>query len=128
MIQWASPQLPSGARDLPQATSESAQTLPAYSENWQLITSDLLRDSECFTNLVTPVGSVRITFQPTIEVDGNLSEIRLVDNSANLASDALENCLETLRPQMPPLIPATDGGIAIRTDLVHFTIEVNIAN
>lgn len=127
LIQWGAPQLPSGARNLPQGPNEASQTLPTYSENWQAITSALLKDSECFTNLVSSVPSVQITFQPTIEVDGSLSEIRLVNNSVDLDSDVLANCLETLRSQMPPLIPATDGGIPIRTDLVYLTIGIDVA-
>lgn len=115
-IQWKQPELVPGPRDIP-------EELPQFPQGWQDSVSSLLKASSCFTEL-TPTD-IQITLWPTIEADGRISSLRLFDRSNTPAADNLEPCLQALRPQFPPLIPAKTSGAPIATYVAVIILEVS---
>lgn len=92
-------------------------------QGWQAETANLLENADCASGLITPDISIRLTIWPAIDAQGQIMQL-LPWESNDSVPDPILQCVERLVPQMPPLIPARDGGAAIASDEVLLTIEI----
>lgn len=89
---------------------------------WQASTSKLLTEAGC-TSSLNPGASVRLTLWPAVDAAGYIFEfLPWAGNSG--VPPSVRQCVESLRSQMPPLIPAQDGGQPIASDEVLLVIEL----
>ncbi|MEM6434459.1 MAG: hypothetical protein AAF773_11500 [Cyanobacteria bacterium P01_D01_bin.115] len=95
---------------------------PDVPETWSASMSALLANTSCAAG-ISPGLSVTITLWPIIEADGQISEF-IPRPAENLGNEALVSCIQALRSQMPPLIPAQDGGLAIVSDEILIIVEI----
>ena len=90
---------------------------------WQTETASLLESAGCASDLIEPGTAVRLTIWPAIDAQGQIMQLLPWDGNDSVPSTVMQ-CVEELTPQMPPLIPARDGGAAIASDEVLLTIEI----
>lgn len=97
--------------------------MPQMPQGWQTETANLLENAGCVSGLIAPGTSVRLTIWPAIDPQGQIMQLLPWEGNGNVPSTILQ-CVEGLTSQMPPLIPARDGGAAIASDEVLLTIEI----
>lgn len=115
-VVWTRREVPGGS-DLP-------EELPNIPAGWPEATSALLSSSGCSSGLVAPGASVRVTLWPDIEADGRISGFTRWDGGENAGKQDILNCIESLAPQFPALIPARDGGSAIASYAILIDVEI----
>ena len=95
---------------------------PQLPVTWPASVTALLTNAGCAAG-ISPGTSVTVTLWPIIEADGQISEFipRTAENAGN---EGLVSCVQALRSQMPPLIPAQDGGAAIVSDEILIVVEI----
>ncbi len=60
---------------------------------------------------------------PAIDAQGQIMQFLPWEENATVPAAVLQ-CIETLAPQLPPLVPAQDDGVAIASDEVVLVIEL----
>ena len=95
---------------------------PQLPTNWPASVTALLTNAGCASG-VSPGTSITVKLWPIIEADGQISEF-LPRDAENMGNEALVSCIQALRSQMPPLIPAQDGGAAIASDEILIVVEL----
>lgn len=113
---WTLQEVPGGS-DLP-------DQFPAIPQGWRESTSALLSNAECSSGLVAPGSSVRVTLWPIIEADGSISGFFSWDGGDNVGKERVIACIESLGPQMAPLVPARTSGEAIPSYAMLLVVEV----
>lgn len=113
---WTLQAVPDGS-DLP-------DQFPAIPQGWRESTSALLSNAECASGLVAPGSSVRVTLWPIVEADGSISGFFSWDGGDNVGKEAAIACIESLGPQMAPLVPARTSGEAIPSYAMLLVVEV----
>ena len=105
-----------------QYRADPPDDFPQMPSGWEQTASALIEESRCFTGSIPPL----ITLQLTVEMDGQISNIKSWQNSNYPIDDDLVNCLDTLKTQLPPLIPAMTTGSPMPTDMVLLTLELSV--
>ena len=95
---------------------------PQLPVTWPASVTALLTNADCAAG-ISPGTSVTVTLWPIIEADGQISEF-IPRTAENVGNEALVSCLQALRSQMPPLIPAQDGEAAIVSDEILIVVEI----
>ncbi|MDB9529409.1 hypothetical protein PN498_25685 [Oscillatoria sp. CS-180] len=100
------------------------EELPQAPLGWPQAMNAVFNDANCATNLMPPGTSIQTTVRPIVEADGRISAIRALTDDDNPNSAIVAACLNSLTAQIPPLIPARDGGDAIASDAMILIIEI----
>jgi len=90
---------------------------------WQAGAAAIFQDASCAAGLIPAGTAVRVTVWPAIDAQGQIMEFLPWEGNASVPVAVLQ-CLETLAPQLPSLVPARDGGVAIASDEVVLVIEL----
>ena len=90
---------------------------------WQTATARLLTEAGCAAEALAPGRSVRLTLWPAIDAEGRIFEFLPWEGNSGVPP-AAQQCVTALRSQLPPLIPAQDGGQPIASDEVLLVIEL----
>jgi hypothetical protein len=107
-----------GGSDLP------AQ-LPGMPPGWETTVAGLIERSGCGAEL-PPGTTLSVTLWPIVEANGGISEFLSWEGNSETEQAQLANCLVALRPQMPPLLPAMEGGSPIASYAVLLVFNMSV--
>jgi len=113
---WSLQPVPGGGSDI-------HDEMPRLPSGWQDATAQLLTDAGCASDLLAPGASVRLTLWPAVDAEGRIFEFLPWSGNSGVPNRVLQ-CVEALKTQMPPLIPAQDAGQPIASDEVVLVIEL----
>ena len=113
---WSLQEVPGGGSDI-------HDEIPQMPQGWQRETATLLENAGCASGIIAPGTSVNLTIRPTIDAQGQIMQLLPWEGNGGVPN-AIVQCVEGLTSQMPPFIPARDGGSAIASDAVLLTIEI----
>ncbi len=107
-----------GGRDIP-------QKLPVAPAGWNQSVADLMARSACSQGILPPGTSTQIVLFPIVEANGGISEFLPWEEGGSGDYPALVSCLESLRSQLPPLIPAMEGGSPVPSYAALLILEIS---
>jgi hypothetical protein len=113
---WSLQPVPGGGSDIHDKP-------PQMPTGWQGETAALLQNATCASGLIPSGTSLRVTLWPAVDAQGQIMQFLPRADNASLPNSVLQ-CVEDLAPQMPPLIPAQDGGVVVASDEVLLVIEL----